>query len=52
MLDIKFIKENPDLVKARLASRQKDYSAEIDRILALDVERRTLIADTEQKKAE
>jgi len=52
MLDIKFIKENPDLVKARLASRQKDYSAEIDRLLTLDVERRTLIADTEQKKAE
>ena len=52
MLDIKFIKENPDLVKERLASRQKDYSAEIDRLLALDVERRALIADTEQKKAE
>ena len=52
MLDIKFIKENPDLVKTRLASRQKDYSAEIDRLLELDVERRTLIADTEQKKAE
>ncbi|MBE6581131.1 MAG: serine--tRNA ligase [Ruminococcaceae bacterium] len=52
MLDIKFIKENPDLVKERLASRQKDYSAEIDRLLTLDVERRALIADTEQKKAE
>ena len=52
MLDIKFIKENPALVKARLATRQKDYSAEIDRLLTLDVERRALIADTEQKKAE
>ena len=52
MLDIKFIKDNPELVKERLASRQKDYSAEIDRLLTLDVERRTLIADTEQKKAE
>jgi len=52
MLDIKFIKENPDLVKARLQSRQKSYDAEIDRLLALDVERRALIADTEQKKAE
>ncbi|MBQ3063445.1 MAG: serine--tRNA ligase [Clostridia bacterium] len=52
MLDIKLIKENPDLVKARLASRQKNYDAEIDRLLALDVERRALIADTEQKKAE
>ncbi len=52
MLDIKFIKENPDLVKARLQGRQKNYDAEIDRLLALDVERRALIADTEQKKAE
>ena len=52
MLDIKRIKENPDYANARLASRQKDYSAEIDRLLELDVERRALIADTEAKKAE
>ena len=52
MLDIKRIKENPELAKERLATRQKDYSAEIDRLIALDVERRALIADTEAKKAE
>ena len=52
MLDIKQIKENPTLVKERLATRQKNFDAEIDRLLTLDVERRTLIADTEQKKAE
>ena len=52
MLDIKWIKENAEYAKARLATRQKDYNAEIDRLLALDVERRTLIADTEAKKAE
>ena len=52
MLDIKFIKENPDAAKARLATRQKDYSAEIDRLMELDTERRALIADTEAKKAE
>ena len=52
MLDIKWIKENAEYAKTRLATRQKDYSAEIDRLLALDVERRTLIADTEAKKAE
>ncbi len=52
MLDIKLIKENPEDVKARLATRQKDYSKEIDRLLELDVERRALIADTEAKKAE
>ena len=52
MLDIKRIKENPAYAKERLATRQKDFSAEIDRLLQLDVERRALIADTEQKKAE
>jgi seryl-tRNA synthetase len=52
MLDIKRIKENPEYVKERLATRQKDFSAEIDRLLELDVERRALIADTEAKKAE
>lgn len=52
MLDIKYIKENAEEVKARLATRQKDYSAEIDRLLTLDVDRRALIADTETKKAE
>lgn len=52
MLDIKYIKENAEEVKARLATRQKDYSAEIDRLLSLDVDRRALIADTEAKKAE
>ena len=52
MLDIKVIKENPEAAKARLATRQKDYSAEIDRLMELDVERRALIADTETKKAE
>ena len=52
MLDIKRIKENPAYAKERLATRQKNYDAEIDRLLELDVERRALIADTEQKKAE
>ncbi len=52
MLDIKFIKDNADYAKERLATRQKDYSADIDRLLELDVERRALIADTEAKKAE
>ena len=52
MLDIKRIKENPAYAKERLATRQKDYSADIDRLLELDVERRALIADTEAKKAE
>ena len=52
MLDIRLIKENPEYVKARLLTRNKDYSEDIDRLLELDVERRALIADTEAKKAE
>lgn len=51
MLDIKFIKENPEYVKQRLLTRNKDYSAEIDRILEADVSRRALISDTEQLRA-
>ena len=52
MLDIKLMKETPDLVKERLASRQKDYSAEVDRVLAADAERRALIADSEARRAQ
>ncbi len=52
MLDIKQIKENPDFYKERLATRGKDFSEEIDKLLSLDTERRALIADTEAQKAE
>lgn len=52
MLDIKFIKDNTEYVKERLKTRQKSYDAEIDELIGLDVERRSLIADTEAKKAE
>ncbi|MBE6552228.1 MAG: serine--tRNA ligase [Ruminococcaceae bacterium] len=52
MLDIKYIRENPDEVKARLLTRGKDYSEQIDQLIKLDGERRALIADTEAKKAQ
>ena len=52
MLDIKYIKEKPDEVIARLAKKGKDAKAEIEQILALDGERRALIAETEAIKAE
>ena len=52
MLDIKYIKEKPEEVIARLAKKGKDAKAEIEQILALDSERRTLIAETEAIKAE
>ena len=41
MLDIRLIRENPDLVKERLATRGGDAQARIDEILACDKERRS-----------
>ena len=52
MLDIKYIKENPAEVIARLAKKGKEATAEINEILALDAERRALISSTEAIKAE
>lgn len=51
MLDIKLIKENPVFIKERLMTRNKDYSAEIDKLLECDSVRRSLIADSEAQKA-
>ncbi len=52
MLDIKYIKENPDEVIARLAVKGKAAAEEIAQILKLDAERRALISETEAIKAE
>lgn len=52
MLDIKIIKENPEDVIARLAAKGKEAREEITEILKLDEERRALIAETENIKAE
>ena len=52
MIDIKYIKEKPDEVVARLAKKGKDAKEDVEAILRLDGERRTLIADTEAMKAE
>ena len=51
MLDIKRIKENPEAVKAGLRAKEVDCDEVVDRILALDEQRRSLIADTESRKA-
>ncbi|MGE9269106.1 MAG: serine--tRNA ligase [Verrucomicrobiales bacterium] len=48
MIDIKLIRENPELVKERLASRQDDSAAMIDRVLAADETRRK--AETEKQQ--
>ena len=52
MLDIKYIKDNPDEVIARLKKKGKDAKEEITRIVELDAARRALIAETESIKAE
>ena len=52
MLDIKRIKENPEGIKAALRAKEVDCDAAIDKILALDEERRALIASTESRKAQ
>ncbi|MBE6992118.1 MAG: serine--tRNA ligase [Ruminococcaceae bacterium] len=52
MLDIKLIKENPEKVKKLLLAKEADCGAEIDRILELDAQRRDMIFQTEQLKAE
>ena len=52
MIDIKYIKECPDEVVARLAAKGKDAKEDVENILRLDGERRALIAETEALKAE
>ena len=52
MLDIKYIRENPEEVIARLQIKGKDAREDIEAILALDGERRALISETETIKAE
>lgn len=48
MLDIRLLRENSDLVKARLANRGGDHSSLVDEVLAIDTARRT--AETERQK--
>ncbi|MFQ5661685.1 MAG: serine--tRNA ligase [Candidatus Paceibacteria bacterium] len=50
MLDIKFIRENKDLVKA--AAKKKHIEVDIDRLIEVDDERRKRIKVYEEKKAE
>lgn len=50
MLDIKFIRENKDIVK--LAVKKKRVDVDIDRLIEVDNDRRKRIASFEEKKAE
>ena len=51
MLDIRLIRENPDEIIARLASKGRDAKEDIAKILELDRERRSLIQKTDELKA-
>jgi seryl-tRNA synthetase len=50
MLDINLIREHPDLVRKSMSDRQMD-PAVVDRILELDVRRRTILTEVEALKA-
>ncbi len=50
MLDIKFIRENLDIVK--LAAKKKKITVDLDRLAAVDDSRREIMTALEQKKAE
>lgn len=50
MLDIKFIRENPQAVKENVKNRQKD-PAIVDQVLALDEQKRKLLQQFEELRA-
>lgn len=52
MLDIKLIREQPDMVRERLAARGAGDEAKISEVLNLDDQRRKALVEVEQLKAE
>ncbi len=52
VLDIKLIRDQPDFVRQRLATRGAGDEAQIDALLKLDEQRRKLLAEVETLKAQ
>ena len=52
MLDIRLIREQPDWVKSRLATRGGDEQVKIDEVLAVDAERRKMETALQQCNAD
>ncbi len=52
MLDIRIIRENPQLVKDAMKKRNKDMDALVDEVLAIDAQRRELTVKIDQLKQE
>ena len=50
MLDIKFIRENPDIVKTAIKNR--GFKFDVQEVLDLDTERRKILVEVENLKAE
>jgi seryl-tRNA synthetase len=51
MLDIKLLRDKPDFVRERLATRNAGDEAKVAEVLAFDEKRRTALAETETLKA-
>ena len=53
MLDIKFIRENPDIVKENIKKKFQDEKLPlVDQVIGLDSQRRTAIGQAEELKAQ
>ncbi len=52
MLDIRLIRENPDEVKAKLATRNANFDSYVDEILEIDADRRKISTEADTLKAE
>lgn len=51
MLDIKFIRSNPDLVKKAMKNRNADLDSMVDEVIETDASRRNLMGEMESEKA-
>lgn len=51
MLDIKVIRENPELVRERLLVRGTDFKEQIDQVIEIDTKRRELGSQADEMKA-
>ncbi|MBC8586329.1 serine--tRNA ligase [Youxingia wuxianensis] len=52
MLDIKIIRNNPDMVKAAMKKRNKDMDAAVDEIMEIDRQRREISSKSDGMKAQ
>ncbi len=52
MLDIRLLREQPDLVKARVATRGGDDASKVDDVLLIDAERRKAETAVQQLNAD